>query len=53
MWNWPDGIIKEMVSNTACSSKVQSELIQEAEKEEICDDKKSDEGNCFDMFEYE
>ena len=40
-----DGIIKETPSNTACSSKVLSEVIQEAEEEEISDDEKSDEGN--------
>ena len=45
-----DGIIKETPSNTACSSNVQSVVMQEAE-EEIGDDEKSDEGNCFDMFE--
>ena len=48
-----DGIIKETLWNTACSSKVPSEVMQEAEEEEISDDEKSDEGNCFDMFEYE
>ena len=48
-----DGIIKETLSNTACSLKVPSEVIQEAEEEEIKDDEKSDEGNCFDIFEYE
>ena len=48
-----DGIIEETLSNTACSSKVPSEVIQEAEEEEISDDEKSDEGNCFDIFEYE
>ena len=47
-----DGRIKETLSNTNCSSKVQSEVIQEAEEEEISDDEKSVEGNCFDMFEY-
>ena len=47
-----DGTIKETLSNTACSSKVSIEVIQEAE-EEISDDEKNDEGNCFDMFEYE
>ena len=41
------------LSNTACSLKVPSEVIQEAEEEEIKDDEKSDEGNCFDIFEYE
>ena len=34
-------IIKETLSNTACSSKVQSEVIQQAEEEEISDDEKS------------
>ena len=48
-----DGIIKKTLSNTACSPKVPSEVIQEAEQEEISDDEKSDEGNCFNMFEYE
>ena len=48
-----DGIIKETLLNTACSSEVPSEVIQEAEEEEISDDEKSNEGNCFDMFEYE
>ena len=48
-----DGIIKETLSNTACSSKVSSEVIQEAKEEEMSDDEKSDEGNCFDMFGYE
>ena len=48
-----DGIIKETLSNTARSSKVPSEVIQEAEEEEISDDEKSDKGNCFDMFKYE
>ena len=48
-----DGIIKERPSNTACSSKVSSEVIQEAKEEEMSDDEKSDEGNCFDMFGYE
>ena len=43
-----DGIIKETLSNTACSSKVLSEVIQAAQEEEI-----SDEGNCFNMPEYE
>ena len=38
-----NGIIKETLSNTACSSKVQSEVIQQAEEEEISDDEKSDE----------
>ena len=38
---------------TLCSSKVPSEVIQEAEEEEINNDEKSDEGNCFDTFEYE
>ena len=48
-----DSLIKETLSNTACSSKVPSEVIQEKEEKEISDDEKSDEGNCFDMFEYE
>ena len=48
-----DDIIKEKLSKTACSLKVLSEVIQEAEEEEIRDYEKSDEGNCFDMFEYE
>ena len=48
-----DAIIKETLSNTACSSKVSSEVIQEAKEEEMSDDEKSDEGNCFDMFVYE
>ena len=48
-----DGIIKETLSNTACSSKVPSEVIQETEEKEISDNQKSDEKNCFDMFEYE
>ena len=48
-----DGITKETLANTACFSKVPSEVIQEAEEEEINDDEKSDEGNCFDTFEYE
>ena len=48
-----DGIIKETPWNTAWSSKVQREVIQEAEEEEISNVKKSDEGNCFDMFKYE
>ena len=47
------GIIKETLSNTACYSKQPSEVIQEAEEEEIRNDEKSDKGNCFDMFEYE
>ena len=47
-----DGIIKKTPWNTACSSKVQREVIQEAEEEEITNVKKSDEGNCFDMFEW-
>ena len=34
-------------------SKVPSEVIQEAEEEEISDHEKSDEGNCFHKFEYE
>ena len=38
-----NGIIKETLSNTACSSKVQSEVIQQTEEEEISDDEKSDE----------
>ena len=48
-----DGIIKETLSNTACSSKVPNEVIQEAEEKEIGDNQKSDENNSFDMFEYE
>ena len=48
-----DGIIKETLSNTACFSKVPSEAIQEVKEEEISDDERSDEGNCFDMFECE
>ena len=28
------------------------EVIQEAEGEELKDNEKGDEGNCFDMFEY-
>ena len=48
-----DGVIKETLSNTACSSKVPNEVIQEAEEKEISDNQKSDENNCFDMFEYE
>ena len=40
-----DDIIKETLSNTACSSKIPNEVIQEAEKEEISDDEKSDAGN--------
>ena len=48
-----DGIIKETLSNTACSSKAPSEVIQETEEKEISDNQKSDEKNCFDMFEYE
>ena len=47
------GIIKETLSNTACSSKVPSDVNQDAEEEEISDDAKSDKGNCFDMYEYE
>ena len=47
------GIIKEALSNTACSLKVPSDVIQDAEEEEITDDAKSDKGNCFDMYEYE
>ena len=38
-----DGIIKETLSNTACSSKVPSEVIQETEEKEISDNQKSDE----------
>ena len=49
-WTRMDGIIKETLSNTASSSKVPSEVIQEVEEGEISDDEKSDEGNCFDMF---
>ena len=37
-----DGITKETPSNTACSSKMLSEVIQEAEEEEISDEEKSD-----------
>ena len=48
-----DGIIKETLSNTDCSLKVPSEVIQKAEEEEISDNEKSDEGNRFDMFEFE
>ena len=48
-----DGIIKETLSNTACSSKVPSEVIQEAEEKQISDDEESDERNGFGMFEYE
>ena len=40
-----DGIIKETLSNTACSSKVLSEVIQKAEEEEISDGEKHYEGN--------
>ena len=47
------GIIKETLSNTGCSLKVPSEVIQQADEEKISDDEESDEGNCFDMFEYE
>ena len=39
-----DGIIKETLSNTACLSKKPSEVIQQADEEEISDDEKSDEG---------
>ena len=46
-----DGIIKETLSNTACSSNAPSVVMQETEEEEMGDDEKSDEGNCFDMFE--
>ena len=35
-----DGIIKETLSNTACSSKVLSEVIQKVEEEEISDGEK-------------
>ena len=35
-----DGIIKETLSNTACSSKVPNEVIQEAEEKEISDNQK-------------
>ena len=48
-----DGIMKETLWNTTCSSNALSEVIQEAEEEEISDYEKSDEGNCFGMFEYE
>ena len=48
-----DGIIKETLSNTACFSKVPNEVIQETEEEEISDDEKSHERNCFYMFKYE
>ena len=51
--SWMDGIIKETLSNTDCSLKVPSEVIQKAEEEEISDNEKSDEGNRFDMFEFE
>ena len=38
-----DGIIQETLTNTVCSSKMPSEVIQEAEEEEISEDEKSDE----------
>ena len=44
-----DGIIKETLSNTVCSSKMPSEVIQETEEEEIKYDENSHEGNCFDV----
>ena len=44
---------KPQLPNSACSSNVPSVVIQEPEEEEISDDEKSNEGNCFDLFEYE
>ena len=45
--------IKETLLSTAYFLKVQTRVIQESDQEKISDDGKSDEGNCFDMFEYE
>ena len=38
-----EGIIQETLTSTVCSSKMPSEVIQEAEEEEISEDEKSDE----------